>query len=119
MAEDKRIRNRVDFEEWILCYKHINVSSNVRPDPSPIRIQIRDISYSGIGIRCNRDLGIGDCLIFNLKNGTMSKEFMMEVHWCRYNNGLYLAGLSFLGLTKDRVIFLDGLIKSFIKKQVR
>lgn len=115
MTEDKRLRQRIEFVDRVLCYKHMITSANVKPDPSPIRIQIKDISYSGLGIVCNRDLGRGDFLLFNLENNNMTKEFMLEVKWCKYANGQYEAGLQFTNLTKEMIIFLDATIKSYLK----
>jgi len=119
MTSNSRKRQRIEFKDRILCYKHIITSVNAKPDPSPIRIHIQDISHSGLGIICNRDLGMGDYLLFNLESGGSTMEFMVEVKWCRYGDGAFYAGLHFLNLTKDHVIFLDGLIKSYIKKQMR
>lgn len=119
MLDNKRIRTRVDYQNQILCYKHIITERNVKPDPSPIRIFIKDISYSGVGIICNRDLGIGDFLLFNLENFGVVKEMMMEVCWCKYEDGDYFAGLKFMNLTKESVLFLDDLIKSHVRRQIR
>lgn len=119
MAEDKRIRNRFEYNDRVLCYKHIITSLNIKPDPSPIRIQIKDISYSGLGITCNRDLAKGDYLMFNLDSNGITKEFMLEVKWCKYAGGYYEAGLQFAGLTKEMVIFVDSLIKSHLKRKAR
>lgn len=117
--DNRRTRERIDYKNQILCYKHIITSRDAKPEPGPIRISIEDISYSGIGIFCNRDLGIGDFLIFNLESGGVIKEFMMEVKWCKYVEGGHEAGLQFMNLTKEAVYFLDGLIKSHINKQKR
>ena len=119
MSEDKRRRERVEFEERILCYKHIITSVNIKPDPTPIRIYIKDISYSGLGIICNRDLGRGDFLLFNLSGGGITKEFMLEVKWCKYAGGSYEAGLQFTSLTREMIIFLDSLIKNHLKIKAR
>lgn len=119
MFEEQRRRARLGYNDRILCYKHIIRSSNVKPDPAPIRIEIKNISYSGIGIICNRDLGRGDCLLFNLEANGTTKEFMMEVIWCKYSDGMYEAGLRFTGLTKDMILFLDSLIKNHLRKQLR
>jgi len=119
MSDNNRKRPRIDYKERVLCYKHIITSSNIKPDPAPIKIVIEDISYSGLGIVCNRDLGRGDFLIFNLESGGMVKEFMTEVRWCKYSDGLYEAGLQFTNLTKEMIIFLDGLIKSYQLGQAR
>ena len=119
MNEDNRIRKRIDFNDRVLCYKHIITSSNIKPDPAPIRITIKDISYSGIGISCNRDLGQGDYLMFNLESGGLTKEFMVEVKWCRYNDGAHDAGLQFVNLTKEMILFLDGVIRSHLNKRTR
>ena len=119
MNEDKRNRSRIEFENRVLCYKHINTTTNAKPNPAPIRILIKDISYSGIGITCNRDLGIGDYLLFNLETNGVTKEFMMEVKWCRYADGGYVAGLQFINLTKEMVLFLDDAIKSHLYKKSR
>ncbi len=121
MKDEQRKRQRIDFQDYILCYKHIVTNSNVKPDNGPIRIQIKDISYSGMGIACNRDLGMGDFLLFNLRDKGEVKEFMVEVKWCKYTGGGYEAGLHFMNLTKDMILFLDVLIKSHIgrkKKQL-
>lgn len=117
--DNRRSRERVDYKNQILCYKHIITTRNIKPDPGPIRIFIKDISYSGLGIICNRDLGIGDFLIFNLDDAGEVKEFMMEVKWCKYSDGEYEAGLQFMNLTKDAVYFLDHLIKTHIRKKKR
>ena len=119
MSDNKRRRNRIGFNDRILCYKHIITTCNVKPDPAPIRIEIKDISYSGIGMVCNRDLGTGDFLIFNLETNGMTKEFMMEVRWCKYADGKYEAGLQSTSLTKEMLLFLDSVIKNHIKKQTR
>ena len=112
MSENKRKRARVTFKDRVLCYKHIITSANIKPDPSPINIFIQDLSYSGLGIICNRDLGRGDFLLFNLENNGIVKEFMLEVRWCKYLDGRYEAGLRFTNLTKDMILFLDSVIKS-------
>lgn len=117
MQENQRIRTRFDYKNQILCYKHIITERNVKPDPSPIRIFIKDISYSGIGIVCNRDLGIGDFLLFNLEHVGEIKEMMMEVRWCKYQDGDYVAGLKFMNLTKESILFLDDLIKGHVRRQ--
>lgn len=119
MSEEQRRRQRLDFEERILCYKHIVTSINIRPDPTPIRIHIKDISYSGLGVACNRDLGIGDYLLFNLNSNGVSKEYMLEVKWCKYKGATYEAGLQFTSLTRDMIIFLDSIIKSQLKRKAR
>lgn len=118
IENDQRIRPRIDFKDRILCYKHIITSANIKPDPSPIQIHIQDISYSGLGIVCNRDLGMGDCLLFNLESRGITKEFMLEVKWCRYQDGIFHGGLQFMSMTKAHVTFLDNLIKVYMKKQV-
>jgi hypothetical protein len=115
--EEKRIRTRVDYRNQILCYKHIVPGKEGNPDPRPIRIFIQDISYSGIGIECNKDLGMGDVLFFNLETGGVIKEMMMEVKWCKYRDGVYIAGLQFINLTKESVLFLDDLIKGHIRRR--
>ena len=117
MEEDNRIRKRIDYRNHILCYKHILSNSDETPDPAPIRIIVEDISYSGIGIRCTRDLSTGDVLVFNLENVGEKKEVMLEVMWCRYSGGEYEAGLKFRNLTKETILFLDGLIKNHLKQK--
>lgn len=120
MMEDKRVRTRVDYKKnQILCYKHIITDRDAKPNPSPIRIHIRDISYSGVGIFCNRDLAMGDFLIFNLEFAGIVKEMMMEVKWCKYVDGDYEAGLQFMNLTKDSVLFLDDLIKGHVRRKYK
>lgn len=119
MSKNNRKRLRVDYKDRVLCYKHIITSANIKPDPAPIRILIKDISYSGLGIICNRDLGRGDYLIFNLESHGIVKEFMVEVRWCKYSDGLYESGLQFTNLTKDMILFLDSLIKSHQMRQAR
>ena len=116
MTENKRLRQRIDFVDRVMCYKHMITSANVKPDPSPIRIHIKDISYSGLGIVCDRDLGRGDFLLFNLENDNLTKEFMLEVKWCKYANGQYEAGLQFTNLTREMILFLDAIIKSYLKR---
>lgn len=117
MEENKRIRQRIDYKNHILCYKHILSNRDETPDPSPIRIIVEDISYSGLGIRCTRDLGSGDVLIFNLENAGEKREVMLEVMWCRYAGGEHEAGLKFMNLTKESILFLDGLIKNHLKQK--
>ncbi|PKM65937.1 MAG: hypothetical protein CVU95_13235 [Firmicutes bacterium HGW-Firmicutes-2] len=119
MEENKRIRQRIDYKNHILCYKHIISNREETPDPAPIRIIIEDISYSGLGIRCTRDLGTGDVLMFNLENAGDKREVMLEVKWCRYSGSEYEAGLEFMNLTKETILFLDGLIKSHLKQKKR
>lgn len=117
--ENKRSRDRFDYKNNILCYKHIITDRDAKPDKKPIRIHIEDISYSGIGIECNRDLSMGDFLIFNLEYLGVVKEMMMEVKWCKYGGGNYEAGLQFMNLTKESILFLDDLIKNFVKRKKR
>ncbi|PKM56723.1 MAG: hypothetical protein CVU98_09735 [Firmicutes bacterium HGW-Firmicutes-3] len=117
MEENKRIRQRIDYRNHILCYKHIISNKEETPDPSPIRVIIEDISYSGLGVRCTRDLGIGDVLMFNLENAGDKREVMLEVMWCRYSGGEYVAGLKFMNLTKETILFLDGLIKNHLRQK--
>lgn len=119
MFKNNRKRARLDYKNRVLCYKHIITSANIKPDPAPIRIEIKDISYSGLGIVCNRDLGRGDFLIFNLESHGVVKEFMLVVRWCKYSDGLYESGLQFTNLTREMIIFLDGLIKSYQLRQTR
>ena len=117
MEEDKRIRQRIDYKNHILCYKHILSNSDATPDPAPFRLIVEDISYSGLGVRCTRDLGTGDVLVFNLENVGEKKEVMLEVIWCRYSDGEFEAGLKFMNLTKETILFLDGLIKNHLKQK--
>jgi len=117
LEENKRIRQRIDYRNHILCYKHIISNKEETPDPSPIRVIIEDISYSGLGVRCTRDLGIGDVLMFNLENAGDKREVMLEVMWCRYSGGEYVAGLKFMNLTKETILFLDGLIKNHLRQK--
>jgi len=117
LEEDKRIRQRIDYKNHILCYKHILSKSDVTPDPAPFRVIIEDISYSGLGVRCTRDLGTDDVLVFNLENAGEKKEVMLEVMWCRYSDGEFEAGLKFMNLTKETILFLDGLIKNHLKQK--
>ncbi|MCF8020580.1 MAG: PilZ domain-containing protein [Vallitaleaceae bacterium] len=117
MEENKRTRQRIDYKNHILCYKHIISNKEEIPDPAPIRVIVEDISYSGLGVRCTRDLGAGDVLIFNLENAGDKREVMLEVMWCRYSGGEYEAGLKFINLTKEIILFLDGLIKNHLKQK--
>lgn len=114
MLEDQRMRSRVDYETHILCYKHIITERNIKPEPGPIDMVIQDISYNGLGVICNRDLGMGDFLLFDLECMGIVKEMMMEVRWCKYHDGDYIAGLQFMNLTKESVLFLDDLIRGHL-----
>lgn len=119
VGSEKRIRQRLDYRTYILCYKHIITGRDIKPDPSPIRITIHDISYSGLGVRSSRDLARGDYLMFNLETSGITKELMLEVKWCRYSDGEYEAGLAFVNLTKESILFIDDLIKSHIRRKKR
>ncbi len=119
MSDNMRRRQRLEFEESILCHKHIITSANIQPDSTPISINITDISYSGLGIKCDRDLGRGDFLLLNLINRGISKEYMLEVKWCKYAGGSYEAGLEFTSLTRDMIIFLDDIIKNHLRIKTR
>jgi hypothetical protein len=55
--------------------------------------------------------------MFNLENAGDKREVMLEVMWCRYSGGEYVAGLKFMNLTKETILFLDGLIKNHLRQK--
>lgn len=110
-AENKRVQSRIKYRKHILCYKHIPSDCNKKISPAPIRITIENLSYSGLGILSTRDLSKKDILIFNLENSSEKKEVILEVMWCHYSSGQYVAGLKFINLTRETILFIDKLIK--------
>lgn len=109
--EEQRVKSRINYQKSILCFKHIIINRNVKSEAMPIEIEITNISYSGLGVICNRDLGIGDFLIFDIVGNEMTKEVMVEVKWCRYSGDSYEAGFRFINLVESTVIFINDLIK--------
>lgn len=114
--EDHRKRKRFEYHDYVLCYKHIVRHRDAPLNPAPIRLQIKDISYGGMRVECNRDLSRGDLLIFNLESNGVLKEYMMEVRWCKYMGGDHEAGLQFTNLTRESILFLDDVIRNHLNK---
>ncbi len=116
--EDYRKQKRFYIEKNILCYKHIIMRSDKRSDKTPFKIKVLNLSYSGLKIRTDRELNIGDILIFNLDDSSKVQQFMLEVVWSKYDCD-FVAGLKFINLTRDMILFLNNLIKNYIEKENR
>ncbi|WZL82337.1 PilZ domain-containing protein [Vallitaleaceae bacterium 9-2] len=117
MDNEKRVRRRIDYKNHILCYNHIPYDKGKKPDLVPIRITIKNISYSGLGIISTKKLDKDDVLSFNLANTVEKREVCVQVVWCRYSNGEYEVGLKFINITKDTLLFLDRFIKSYLRQK--
>ncbi len=117
-SEDYRKRKRFEIEQNILCYKHIKTKTDKMPSRAPFKIKILNVSYSGVKLRTKRELHMGDVLIFNLQSGNRVKQFMLEVVWSKYD-GEFFAGLRFINLTKDMIMFLNEMILDFVEKEKR
>ncbi len=116
--KEYRKQKRFDIEKNILCYKHIIMRKDKRSSKAPFKIKILNLSYSGIKVRTERELNIGDILIFNLDNGSNVQQFMLEVVWAKYD-GDFVSGLKFINLTRDMILFLNSLIKNYVEKEIR
>ncbi len=117
--EEYRKRTRFDIRQSILCYKHIITKKDRQAPKAPFKIDVLNVSYSGLKLRTKRELHIGDVLMFNLQDGVHVKQFMLEVVWCKYDDGDFVAGLRFINLTKDMILFLNTMIINHIEKQSR
>ena len=114
--DELRRRERYAYKDSYLCFKNIELDSSIE-NKAPLRISVENISYSGLGIICSRSINVGSMLVFNINNGDENREMMLEVRWTRYENGVFRAGLQFLGLTKDDVYFLHEIIKKIRKRE--
>ncbi len=117
--EEFRKRKRFNIRQTILCYKHIITKKDRQAQKAPFKVSILDLSYSGVKLRTKRELHIGDVLMFNLQDEIHVKQFMFEVVWCKYDDGEFVAGLKFINLTRDMVLFLNSLIKKHIERENR
>ncbi len=116
--KEYRKQKRFGIEKNILCYKHIIMRKDKKSSKAPFKIKILNLSYSGLKIRTERELNIGDILIFNLADNSRVQQFMMEVVWSKYD-GDFVAGLKFINLTRDMILFLNNLIKNYVEKEIR
>ncbi len=114
---DSRKEKRVDIldkesvKKDIVCSKHIITRVNKQEEKKPFKMQLINISKSGIRISTAKELNRGDILIVDFDNGVSKKGFMLEVVWCKYD-GNFVAGLKFIYLTKDMYMFLNDFIKN-------
>ncbi len=116
--EELRKRKRFSINQTIICYKHVITKADRQAPKAPFKITVLDLSFGGVKVITKRELRMGDVLMFNLQNGNQVKPFMMEVVWCRYD-GDFLAGLKFINLTKDMIMFLNALIKDYVEREER
>lgn len=107
--DENRIRDRFDYNQNMLCFKNIETSADAE-NKAPIRIQVENISYSGLGLQCSRPVNVGSLLIFNMINGDETREMMLEVRWISKKSGHHYAGCEFMALTKEDIYFIHGII---------
>lgn len=109
--DNNRIRERFEYTQNMLCFKNIETSAEAE-NKAPIRIQVENISYSGLGVQCSRSVNIGSLLVFNLISDDETREMMLEVKWISKKNGLHYAGCEFMALTKEDIYFLHNIIST-------
>ncbi len=109
--QDNRKRQRFDIKYSVLCFQCKNYEGSEKVSDLPIRVEVKDISFGGLGISVNRKVEIGDRFVINLINGQEKMAFTVEVRWCKHGLDHYKAGCLFADLTKDKIMFLDALIR--------
>ncbi len=112
---EQRSRERFEYKYDVLCFKNTEEIEG-KESKSPIRIHVIDISYLGLGVITSKSLTVGSYLLFNLNNRDENREMMLEVRWVKMKQGEHHAGLSFVALTKEDIMFLHEIILE-IKKE--
>ena len=102
-----RLRERHEFGKHILCYR-CDSSTHIKV---PFVFEINDISYSGLGIHANVLLSPDSIMYFRIDTLDMKREFRVQVKWCKYNGAIYVAGVQFMDVKKEDIIFLHEIIK--------
>lgn len=110
IENELRTRKRFLFSHDILCFSYMEQSSQEMKH-KVIRISVKDISYGGLGIICNKQLEIGDVLIFNLNKSAIQRQIKAQVRWQTYFEKKYIIGLEFYELKKDDVLLIHDIIK--------
>ncbi len=111
--DGKRIRPRVDFDYTVMCFKRFDSFGNEK-GAFVMKVQVLDISYSGLGIEGNCELSKGDTILLNITHKNKPPmQFTCVAKWCTYcSDELFKAGLEFKDLTREHVYLLDAIIKS-------
>ena len=109
--DEKRRRERKEFEKHILCFK-CELASGMPKIKIPFLFQVKDISYSGMKIQTNNILYPDAKLYFKFDADVQHREFCVRVVWCRFSGSEYISGIEFQDLTKEDILFLHMIIKA-------
>lgn len=110
--ELKRVRPRVEFDYSVMCFKRLDSDGNEKGS-FVMKVQVVDISFSGMGIIGNSELDIDDILILNISHKTRSPlQFSCVVkRCCLCGDEQYSSGLEFKDLTREHIFLLNTIIK--------
>jgi len=108
---EQRRRERVDVDQTVLCrtYKPKKPSHIIKV---PFSFEVMDLSYGGMKIRLDHLLMPHDQIGFTLSFESTRRSFECEVQWSRVESNGFVAGVQFLHLTREDVIFLFAYLKS-------
>lgn len=111
MENENRIRSRSEFDYSVLSFRSYDKMGNLKPS-FLTKVNVADISYSGIGILSDVKLEIGELLVINIcYKGSDVLEYKGEIKWCDYQENQYHSGLAFMELTREHIELLDRIIK--------
>lgn len=120
LNDERRRRKRVAYKGSIMSMKTISAGHIYE---TPMHIDIKDISYGGIGGVCRHRCHIGDVMYVNLSYGMYRMEFVLQVRWVRTYLGetnlhhVFEVGFMFVDLTREHIYFLDNFIKNEVLKK--
>lgn len=109
----KRIRPRVEYDYTVMCFKRFD-SQGKEKGAFVMKVQVLDISYSGLGIEGNYELSKGDIILLNITHKNKPPlQFTCVTKWCTYcADEVFKSGLEFKDLTREHIFLLDAIIKS-------